>query len=1681
VPRSNREPEPSPPAALRFAVALEPALLLRARERLRDYLRLHCTDGELVDDVVLCLEEAATNVIRHSGSAEEMRIELRFEGDQLTCLVSDRGRGFDIDAFDPEAVPDPLRSGGRGLYIIGQLMDDVSLRMDGGLEVHMLKRGVQRCETGPLESLLGDLRGAGDSDYQDTRRRAMLEEIDEGFAALDWEYRYVHVNAMLQRMGGLSREEMLGRTPWELFPYFSGSASERQYRGAMELGRPSLAEWRSPVNGDWYETRVYPTPGGICLYARLINERKRQEEERALLAAEVERRNRVLAGAKKTLGAALSSASEEDLGRICLSVAEDLTGSKFGFIGEVASDGLYDIAVSDPGWDACAMADQSGHRGAPGEFELHGLYGEILTSGKSLLANAPSDHPASAGTPPGHPPLSAFLGVPLRTHDRTTGIIAVGNREGGYRDEDRLSLEELASSVAEAFARKRSEQALREHEARLRALFETMHEAFFLYEPVSDEDGRVVDVRYLDCNPAGERFVSRTRVELIGRTSAEVMGGSPTTSSMDAFRRVAMTGEPTQFTEFSVRLGRRYTASMFSPWPGQVAMILRDITQGKQAEESLREGEERFRLLHDTMLQGVVYQDADGTIISMNPAAEKILGKRPEDFVGSSSVGEEHDTLRDDGSPFPGFEHPAMVALRTGGPVPDVLMQVYNPRESQYRLISIQAVPLFRPGEDKPHSVYTVFEDVTERRRAEEALRRSEGRLRRFYEAGLVGIIYWNTDGEIVDANDRFLEMTGYTRDELESGEIDWVNMTPPEFRHVDVRSLEELKATGVNAVPFEKEYSRRDGTRLPVILAGAMLDEERRDGVGFVLDMSEHKRLEQALHDAEARAKDLIRYAPTAIYEIGFDRPCFKSVNDAMCSLTGFEREELLAMNPFDLLDAESQRVFQERIAAGLAGESIPDYVEYRARTKDGCLLDVILNVSFTYTDGTIDGALVVGWDVTERKQAEKALRESDERFSSLFESMTEGVALHELVYDDDGCAVDYRLLHVNASFERETGIKAELARGRFASDLYGAGEAPYLREFANVAEGGEPWSFETYFAPIERHFRIIAVSSERGRFATIFENITESKRAEAEIQDKLATTRALLEAATGTATLDLDAALGRLVDIVAERLGRSRVVIHLFEGEREVRTAAARDLRVLRTGEIQRLDDYSVELQEATMARKPVVVDLTRENLSAMAARERARLQIEIVLYVPLMVKERLIGIVTIDEPLTYRPFSDRDVELASALAAQAATAIENARLFEAEQAAQRRAEAELARSRLLQQAAVAASTSVSVEEVTDRVLQAIFEGMDLKVGTVYSYDRDRELLELLAWHGMDEARDKFQTVAVVEDSPALVVRAALTKSVVTTSDVPLGEEGRRALEAAGVNRAEAVALPIEYGGAVVGCCSFIFERDRAFDREELELFRSLTLILGQAIENARLYEDQKAIAVTLQEHFIRPLPDVPGVEIGMVSQAAYAPELVGGDFSDVFELTDGRVAVLIGDVAGKGVKAAGLTETARSMVRAFAAVEPSPALVLGRTNEALLRDDPAANHITAFLAVLDPQTGHTLYASAGHPAAVHLSPVSCRPLEVTYGPPLHGFPTVYANEHVRLSLDDYLLLYTDGVTEARRDGEQFGEQRLCELAARLWGGSAQEIAESVRDAAREFAGQLRDDLHVVCLRLA
>lgn len=192
-----------------------------------------------------------------------------------------------------------------------------------------------------------------------------------------------------------------------------------------------------------------------------------------------------------------------------------------------------------------------------------------------------------------------------------------------------------------------------------------------------------------------------------------------------------------------------------------------DINERKLAEVALRRSEERHRVLGQTILQGVIHHDADGKIIEMNQAAEHILGKNLKQFSSSRSVEPEHPTIHENGESFPDLEHPSMVALRTGQTVRNEIMGVFNPRIDAYRWISVDAVPVFSQGATLPSEVYCVFEDITERRRAEAALRERERTLRALIDAANESIWLFGIDGEILAANETAAQRLGMKVEEV--------------------------------------------------------------------------------------------------------------------------------------------------------------------------------------------------------------------------------------------------------------------------------------------------------------------------------------------------------------------------------------------------------------------------------------------------------------------------------------------------------------------------------------------------------------------------------------------------------------------------------------------------------------------------------------------------------------------------------------------------------------------------------------------------------------------------------------------------------------------------------------------------------------------------------------------------
>jgi PAS domain S-box-containing protein len=277
------------------------------------------------------------------------------------------------------------------------------------------------------------------------------------------------------------------------------------------------------------------------------------------------------------------------------------------------------------------------------------------------------------------------------------------------------------------------------------------------------------------------------------------------------------------------------------------------------------------------------------------------------------------------------------------------------------------------------YSILGITYDITERKRAEEALRLSEERFRRLFDSNLIGIAFWNVDGFITDANDAYLHLAGYTREEFAAlGRINWRNLTPPEYKHLDDRAIEETIATGISKV-YEKEYVHRDGKRVPIVLGIALLNNSQSNGVAFVLDMTERKQALEALRESEERFRHMADIAPVMIWMSGVDKLC-NYFNKPWLDFTGRTMEQELGNGWAEGVHPDDFQYCLDTYVS--AFDARKDFrMEYRLRRFDGEYRWVFdTGIPRFAPEGSFLGYIGSCIDISDRKQAEAEIRQFNE-----------------------------------------------------------------------------------------------------------------------------------------------------------------------------------------------------------------------------------------------------------------------------------------------------------------------------------------------------------------------------------------------------------------------------------------------------------------------------------------------------------------------------------------------------------------------------------------------------------------------------------------------------------------------------------------------------------------------------
>jgi PAS domain S-box-containing protein len=333
-------------------------------------------------------------------------------------------------------------------------------------------------------------------------------------------------------------------------------------------------------------------------------------------------------------------------------------------------------------------------------------------------------------------------------------------------------------------------------------------------------------------------------------------------------------------------------------------------------------------------------------------------------------------------------------------------------------------------------------------RAARDAAEKATARFSRLSEAGVIGTVVLDLDDKrVLDANDTLLHLVGYSRDELVSGRVPWASLTAPEWSDVDARAIEQLTTTGVAGLR-EKEFIRKDGTRVPVLAGSAMLGGGTTECISFVLDLTERKEAERGRREAERRAQRMVESATVGMWTVGADgRTTF--MNARMAEILGRDVTEAVTMPTTEFFFAEDRPAMAERLAKrrdGLAGP-----YEQRFRRPDGAVGVLSMDSNPLYdAQGRYEGVLGIATDITERHRAEEAARASETRYRLMFDNSP----LPKWMYD----AETLRFLDVNDAAVRDYGYSREEFLGMMVTDIRPPEDVPVFLEV--LRQGRQPMS---------------------------------------------------------------------------------------------------------------------------------------------------------------------------------------------------------------------------------------------------------------------------------------------------------------------------------------------------------------------------------------------------------------------------------------------------------------------------------------------------------------------------------------------------------------------------------------------------------------------------------------------
>jgi PAS domain S-box-containing protein len=1061
--------------------------------------------------------------------------------------------------------------------------------------------------------------------------------------------------------------------------------------------------------------------------------------------------------------------------------------------------------------------------------------------------------------------------------------------------------------VRDVTERQRMEEALREGEEKLRTIFETSPDFIMSI----GRDGTLL-------------FINRTVPEMtleqaIGTSAYDYIMPEARDDFIKAIEGVFETGELARIETSGLGPDGRtsYYESRLAPvmCDGRVlsvTAVATDITERRQAEEAVRESEERYRALVEGAGTPITTFDTEGSIIVMNETSAKYFGGAAKDFLGKTmhalfpdvadALLERNKRIIETGVVE---EHEDLLALPTG---------------NRWFLSSLQ--PIARPDGDI-YAVQVISYDITNRKDMEKTLRDSEEKLRFMFESMGDAIVVVDIAGNITEMNEQLLGMSGYeSRDEV-------LGMNAFDFvaERDRANALETFALNVEQEINATIEYVAVDkyGREFNVEANGAMLRDDNGNPVGFIIalrDVSERKIMEQKLKDSEELARGMLESAATGIYMVQNGK--FEYVSPQFAEISGYTENELLGTEALNYVHPDDRDEVREKAIESLKGGSgLPH--EFRFVRKDGTnvwVLEKVASIEFKGGRATIASFM----DITEYKRAEQAVKESQETLRSFMDSATDYFTIWDSelnLIDLNEAALKYPLAEIPGGIVKERIIGRSLLQ--LDPDIKESGR---YDQYLEVIRTGKPFFAEEAMHHAKHGDMHLAVSAFRvgDGLGIIATDVTERRRAEEELRqgrdelEKRTNQLLALQKVTTSiqSSLELDEMLGQVAEGVVENLGFDQSFILVIDEKADVYRGRASFSKRRKefTGDVEKI--IGMPLTEVTFPRKRgfnVAMDASMDGkvvvtpdfsslVEPLLDKKQARaiqklLGAKNIVSTPLFAMERHVGGII---AFTARAdVTEADLEPLRLLADQAGVAIVNARAYEVTAEMAQRLAVTSTLSRIL-------GSSLDINEVYQAFTEEIHNVIGFERASIALVEGDQLRLFALS----SEAEAGFGQEEMVPLAGSVTEWAIKNKQTNIEPDITIERQFAPDEIYASEGLRSAIRVPLFSKGEAFGSFELVSRTPYAYGEREQGILEQVAGSIATAIENSRLFTRVKEHEAELMKAYeeLETAQDY----ILQVEKLRALGEMAGGvahDFNNVLAIILGRAQLALEDVKDAKLK--------------------------------------------------------------------------------------------------------------------------------------------------------------------------